>query len=194
MILIRTAMLLDFNDKDTFKDVIPAWIQAIGSIFAILISGLISAKQIKHEKDLERHRLAITDLSKLQIVRCLIIRSYGLLKDVRNALERGQEEDFMTVSPWTMRNTKKAIDNLNLFDIPEGLLALDMLTIGPSLEEIASIWDRCMEESRISENNQPSAESLRELEEASKEVFSICDSAFKLVTEKVNDLNKVINN
>ncbi|MEY0435207.1 hypothetical protein [Providencia huaxiensis] len=163
LLVTKAVTYVDFEEKDLIKSIIPAWIQAIGSILAIMIAGMISAKQIKHEKQLEKIKSAQSDLSKMRIVRALIIRSVTLMNEVRNAIERGDDRDFHQVSPWTMRNTKRAMENLNLFDVPDGMLALDLLAIGPSLEEIATLWDKCMEESLHSENNHPTIDSYMSL-------------------------------
>lgn len=193
LLFIRTIGYIDLSEKDMIKSIIPAWIQAIGSILAIIIAGMISANQIKHEKDLEKRKSAESALAKMHIVRALIIRSLTLMNEVRTAIERGEADDFQQVSPWTMRNTKRAIDNLNLFEIPEGMLALDLLAIGPSLEEIATLWDKCMEESLHSENKKPSIDSYDELDQASQEVLKICEAAFKLATQEVNKLKALVN-
>lgn len=192
LLALRCAAYIDFSEKDMIKSIIPAWIQAIGSILAIIIAGMISANQIKHEKQLEKRKVAESDLAKMHIVRALIIRSLTLMNEVRQAIERGEESDFQQVSPWTMRNTKRAIDNLNLFEIPEGMLALDLLAIGPSLEEIATLWERCMEESLHTENNKPTIDSYNELDQGSQEVLKICEAAFKLVTQEVNRLAAIV--
>ncbi|KHT15827.1 hypothetical protein [Pectobacterium brasiliense] len=192
LLSIRGVTYIDFSEKDMIKSIIPSWIQAIGSILAIIIAGMISANQIKHEKQLEKRKTAESDLAKMHIVRALIIRSLTLMNEVRKAIECGEESDFQQVSPWTMRNTKRAMDNLNLFEVPEGMLALDLLAIGPSLEEIATLWEQCMQESLHSENNNPTIDSYNELDQASQEVLKICEADFKLATQEVNRLVAIV--
>ncbi|MDD9340666.1 MAG: hypothetical protein PV362_13650 [Providencia heimbachae] len=188
MLIIKALNYIDFAEKDMVKSIIPAWIQAIGSVLAIIIAGMISARQIKHEKQLEKIKSAESDLSKMHIVRALIVRSLTLMNEVRKAIERGDEQDFQQVSPWTMRNTKRAIENLNLFDAPGGMLALDLLAIGPSLGEIATLWETCMEESLHSEDNRPTIDSYNEIDQASQEVLKVCEAAFELATQEVKRL------
>ncbi|WHP29836.1 hypothetical protein QMG90_13610 [Trabulsiella odontotermitis] len=192
LLSMKGITYIDFSEKDMIKSIVPAWIQAIGSILAIIIAGMISANQIKHEKQLEKRKVAESDLAKMHIVRALIIRSLTLMNEVRTAMERGEKNDFQQVSPWTMRNTKRAIDNLNLFEVPEGMLALDLLAIGPSLEEIAKLWEQCMQESLHSENHTPTIDSYNDLDEASQEVLKICEAAFKLATQEVNRLLAIV--
>ncbi|TWP78925.1 hypothetical protein FQ916_27050, partial [Escherichia coli] len=72
------------------------------------------------------------------------------------------------------------------------MLALDLLAIGPSLEEIATLWERCMEESLHTENNKPTIDSYNELDQGSQEVLKICEAAFKLATQEVNRLAAIV--
>lgn len=176
---------LDFEDKDTLKSVIPAWIQAFGSIAAIVYSGMVAANQIKHEKNIENARRAEEDVAKLNIVRALLIRSLGLVSEVRKALEDGGADNMMQVSPATMRDTQKAFEQLPLFEIPDGMLALDVITIGPNLGILANSWDQCAEEAHSSENGEPSIESVMNLDEGSKELFTVCKAALELADERI---------
>nr|WP_282553720.1 MULTISPECIES: hypothetical protein [Providencia] len=111
LLVTKAVTYIDFAEKDLVKSIIPAWIQAIGSILSIIIAGMISARQIKHEKQLEKIKSAQSDLSKMRIVRAFIVRSVTLMNEVRNAIEWGDDRDFHQVSQWTMRNTKRAMEN-----------------------------------------------------------------------------------
>lgn len=87
LLVTKAVTYIDFAEKDLVKSIIPAWIQAIGSILSIIIAGMISARQIKHEKQLEKIKSAQSDLSKMRIVRAFIVRSVTLMNEVRNAIE-----------------------------------------------------------------------------------------------------------
>ena len=78
LLVTKAVTYIDFAEKDLVKSIIPAWIQAI---------GMISARQIKHEKQLEKIKSAQSDLSKMRIVRAFIVRSVTLMNEVRNAIE-----------------------------------------------------------------------------------------------------------
>lgn len=176
---------LDFEDKDTIKSAIPAWIQAFGSIAAIIYSGMVSANQIKHEKSVERARKNEENIARLDIVRALVIRSLGLVSEVKIALETGTPKSMMQVSPSTMRDTQKAMEQLPLFDIPNGMLALDVITIGPNLGILADCWEQCANEAMKSASKEPSPESIENLESGSNELFTVCKEALKLADEQL---------
>lgn len=123
----------------------PAWIQAIGSIAAIFAAAEIGRRQALAASDLEAKKKAAVEVQKLQIVMALMARAHGLSNDICKAFETAQFYDFDQVSPELMVDTHLALQALPVFEIPNGLLALDVLTIGRALSVMHENWLRLRE-------------------------------------------------
>lgn len=161
----------------------PAWIQAIGSIAAIFAATLISSNQYKNEKRLEAERIAKSEIQKLMVVKALMARSYQLSKDITTAFTTRKNSAFDTVTPLLMVDTHTALMALPTFEIPDGLLSLDVLTIGRALNVLAEHWsDFC---SSVTNNNHIDVPEAIPLQALAKEIEAITDDAIKICANEI---------
>lgn len=161
----------------------PAWIQAIGSIAAIFAATLISSNQYKNEKRLEAERIAKSEIQKLMVVKALMARSYQLSKDITTAFATQKDSDFDTVTPLLMVDTHTALMALPTFEILDGLLSLDVLTIGRALNVLAEHWsDFC---SAVTKNNHIDVPEAIPLQELAKEIEAITGDAIKICAKEI---------
>ena len=128
--------------KGMLESAAPAWIQAIGSVAAIFAAAEIGRRQARAASDLEAKKQAAAETQKLKIVMALMARAYGLSNDICKAFATAQFSDFDQVSPELMVDTHLALQALPVFEIPNGLLALDVLTIGRALGVMHENWLR----------------------------------------------------
>jgi hypothetical protein len=126
--------------KEMLENAAPAWIQAIGSIAAIFAAAEIGRRQARAASDLEAEKKAATEIQKLKIVMALMARANGLSNDICKAFATALFSDFDQVSPELMLDTHLALQALPIFEIPNGLLALDVLTIGRGLSVMHENW------------------------------------------------------
>lgn len=117
-------------------DAAPAWIQAIGSILAIIAAAWIARQQNAHARKLEEYKHAKADKQKLEIIMALMARSHGLAEDFCKAFESQKQEDIDQISPPLMADTHQALMALPVFEIPEWNLALDVLMISRGLASL----------------------------------------------------------
>ena len=132
--------------KTLLESAAPAWIQAIGSVAAIIAATVIARRQSISTAELAEKKQAAADVQKLKIVMALMARAYGLSKDICHAFETSKFEDFDQVSPELLLDTHQALKALPVFDIPDGLLALDVLTIGRALGDLREHWLKLRED------------------------------------------------
>lgn len=128
--------------KGMLESAAPAWIQAIGSIAAIFAAAEIGRRQARAAIDLEAKKRAAAEVQKLKIVMALMARAHGLSDDICKAFATAQFSDFDQVSPELMVDTHLALQALPVFEIPNGLLALDVLTISRALGVMHENWQR----------------------------------------------------
>lgn len=131
--------------KGMLESAAPAWIQAIGSIAAIFAAAEIGRRQALAASDLEAKKKAATEIHKFKIIMALMARAHGLSNDICKAFATAQFSDFDQVSPELMTDTHLAMQTLPVFEIPNGLLALDVLTIGRALSVMHENWLRLRE-------------------------------------------------
>lgn len=142
--IITSLALVAAGGWDWFKGMLesaaPAWIQAIGSVAAIVAAAIIARRQAQSAIDLEAHKLAASETQKFLIIKALMVRAYGLSNDICRAFETKLHEDFDQVSPELMLDTHQALITLPVFEIPNGFLALDVLTVGRAIGTIHEHW------------------------------------------------------
>jgi hypothetical protein len=130
--------------KGMLESAAPAWIQAVGSIVAIFAAAEIGRRQALAASDLEAKKKAAAEVQKFQIIMALMARAHGLSKDICHAFATAKFSDFDQVSPELMVDTQLALQAMPIFEIPNGLLALDVLTIGRSLGVMHENWLRLL--------------------------------------------------
>lgn len=137
-------MVVKFYGSDWFGVFIdssaPAWIQAIGSVVAIFAATLIARQQTISSKRLEEFKEAKSDIRKFNLIMALMVRANWLSADICKAFESASFEDFDQVSPDLMLDTHNSLKALPIFEVPDGLLALDILTIGRALSDMREYW------------------------------------------------------
>lgn len=181
--IILTLYFLPIISNNWFTENAPAWIQAIGSIAAIFAAALISSNQYRNERRLESERVATSEINKLMVVKALMARSHQLSKDITTAFSTKQDKDFSQVTPALMTDTHSVLMGLPTFEVPNGLLALDLLTVGRGLKVLTENWeDFCVSVAKNNSIEVPEAEPLLEL---AREIESITGDAIKICTMEI---------
>jgi hypothetical protein len=159
------------------KQYLSGWVQAVGGVVAIVATGGVATYQGVLVRRLEFARRSSEEVQKLEVVLALVVRSYGLANDVLKAFESLQDTDFEHVSPPFMLDTQKSLNALPIFEIPAGLLALDVLSIGRSLGVLVDLWRDFTDEHRKTGSYEGSA--ARELKQFAEEIRSVSSAAMK---------------
>lgn len=133
----------------------PAWIQAVGSILAIVAAAVIARNQLRGAAELERRKQAVSDKQKLEVVMALMVRANGLACDITRAFGSQKHEDFDQVSPALMVDTHHALQALPVFEIPHGLLSLDVLTISRGMASLEEGWNDLIDKSLMKSDEVP---------------------------------------
>ncbi|MGN5124990.1 hypothetical protein [Aeromonas sp. 30P] len=117
------------------------------------------------------------------VVKALMARSYQLSKDITTAFATQKDSDFDSVTPLLMVDTHTALMALPTFEIPDGLLSLDALTIGRALNVLAEHWsDFC---SAVTKNNHIDVPEAIPLQELAKEIEAITGDAIKICAKEI---------
>ncbi|EHW0638004.1 hypothetical protein L3I77_004346 [Vibrio vulnificus] len=181
--IILTLYFVPSITNNWFSENAPAWIQAIGSIAAIFAAALISSNQYRNERRLESERVATSEINKLMVVKALMVRSHQLSKDITTAFSTKEDDDFSQVTPALMIDTHSVLMDLPTFEIPNGLLALDVLTVGRGLSVLAENWeDFC---ASVAKNNSIEVREAEPLLELAGEIESITGDAIKICNTEI---------
>ncbi|MCL1499262.1 hypothetical protein A7D16_16275 [Xanthomonas nasturtii] len=173
---------------DLSKDSAPAWIQAIGSILAIVAAAWIAKQQNVHARTLEEYKQAKADKQKLEVIMALMARSHRLAIDVCKAYESNEQEDIDQITPPLMADTHHALMALPVFDIPEWQLSLDVLMISRALaslrEQFLALQDSTSEEEFRS--------NLKDLNELASEIKQVSGDAVSIAKKEINERDLVL--
>lgn len=165
------------------KDSAPAWIQAIGSILAIIAAAWIAKQQNVHARRLEEYKRAKEDKQKLEVIMALTARSHRLALDVCKAFESNEQNDIDQISPPLMADTHQALMALPIFEIPNWQLSLDVLMISRSLASLRGQF--------LAPQGSASADdfqsNLRDVNELASEINQISGDAVSISKQEIKE-------
>lgn len=168
----------------------PAWIQAIGSIAAILAASAIATRQANQARDVENEQRIRNEIQKLEIIKALMIRSITMSREVVQALESRKQEDFEVVTPSMMRDAHQTLLLLPIFEIPNALLSLDVLTVGRALESLSETWEAyCNEVSEMQSLDTPMSGPLQGL---AGELLQISEAAYNDCLKELRERRNLV--
>lgn len=153
------------------------WVQAIGSILAILAAALIAGYQTSHAKRVDDNKRREIEIQRFNIIKALMVRSHILARDVIEAFKTPSSEKFDQISPSLMRDTGSTLVALPIFEVPLGTLALDVMTVGRGMQELAKIWDDLIISTRAEGTLTPA--DIEPLLSLAEELFNISEDAIK---------------
>ncbi|GAC1030273.1 hypothetical protein thsps21_11000 [Pseudomonas sp. No.21] len=166
----------------------PAWIQAVGSILAIIAAAWIAQRQSNHARELEDYKQAKLERQKLQVVMALMARSHGLAEDICRAYESQSQSDIDQISPPLMEDTHHALMALPVFDIPEWQLSLDVLIVSRSL---ASLKEQVLA-LESADSHEELKNRLENLNGQAVEVRNIALDSVKICKNKIKERDKFL--
>ena len=173
---------------DLSKDSVPAWIQAIGSIVAIVAATWIAKQQSVQARRLEEHKQAKAEKQKLEVIMALMARSHRLAIDVCNAYESNAQEDIDQIAPSLMADTHHALMALPVFEIPQWQLSLDVLMISRAL---ASLREQFLALQDIAQGEELSS-NLKNLNELANEIKEISGDAISIAKKEINERDLIL--
>lgn len=119
-----------------------AWVQAIGSIAAIVGAYQISNRQ--HNRDLlaDEHRRKLDDARKIKIIQAFIrkasVKSYELIDADR--CDRFDEIFFFKIE--ALKESTDALNSILPMDYPNAELALSATIVKRHLSEMIDLWEK----------------------------------------------------
>lgn len=122
----------------TYKDVdLAAWIQAVGSVFAILASYVLSSRQARADRRLEDYRRANEDIRRLEAID-------SALKFLQQQIERVHLRFDVSVTP--VRNgflldAIRATKQIDLFVCPSPKARENLSVLLPLLDDLVECID-----------------------------------------------------
>lgn len=161
------------------RDSAAAWVQAIGSVIAIIAAASIAVYQVAHARRLEQDRRRASEIQRLSVVTSLMARSYVLAKDVVTAFREPSDYHFSVIDSPLMRDTVETMRAIPLFEIPSGMAAIDVRSAARYLSRLADHWDKL--KNAVSESgNPPSQDDIAEL-------VSFCEELMTVTGDALND-------
>ncbi|MFB4371431.1 MULTISPECIES: hypothetical protein [unclassified Pseudomonas] len=188
LLLVCRAAYLNGYGVDLANSSAPAWIQAIGSVFAIVAAAWIAQRQTTNARKLEDYKQAKSEKQKLEVIMALMARSHGLALDICKAYESQEQSDIDQISPHLMEDTHNALMALPVFDIPEWQLSLDVLMVSRAL---ASLKEQFLALGDSSSHEELSGK-LKELNESAVEVKGVSFDSLSLCKDKIKERERFL--
>lgn len=174
----------DSIEKWLKRDSAAAWVQAIGSVIAIIAATGIAAYQVAHARRLEEDRRKASEIQRLSVVTSLMARSYNLAKDVVTAFREPSDYHFSVIDSPLMRDTAEALKAIPLFEVPSGMAAIDIRSTARYLSLLADNWDNLKNE--VSESGKPPSE------DDAAELVSYCEELMSVTGDALNECKEGI--
>jgi hypothetical protein len=152
------------------------WFQAIGAAIAILAAAAIAAYQAGHSRKLEGEKRTATEVQRLNIVKALAVRCFTLAKEVVKAIDEPSKETMEVVSPELMRDVGSTLMDLPIFDVPGGIVALDVMTLGRTIGNLAALWDTTAKEAHDLKRP-PTSDQMATIKSFAAEIADVAESA-----------------
>lgn len=183
LVVLWNTDILSCLSEAAASDSAPAWIQAIGSVLAIVAATFIARSQTQGALDLEAQKQEAIEKQRFEIVKALMVRAYGLSNDICTAFETHKHEDFDQINPALMLDNHHALQTLPIFEVPDGLLALDVLTISRGLATLQEGWLELREAATPGE--EPLEPRMEQLDNLAKEVRNISKEAITVCNKEI---------
>lgn len=152
------------------------WMQAIGAAIAILAAAAIAAYQAGHARKLEDEKRTAAEIQRLNIVKALAVRCFTLASDVVKAVDDLSQQTIEVVSPELMRDAGGTLLGLPIFDVPGGIVALDVMTLGRTIGNLGSLWEDMTKEARELKRP-PTVKQLASVRSFAAEIADVAQSA-----------------
>lgn len=152
------------------------WMQAIGAAIAILAAAAIATYQASHARKLEDEKRTAAEIQRLNIVKALAVRCFSLASEVVNAVDDLSKEAIEVVSPELMRDVSGTLLGLPIFDVPGGIVALDVMTLGRTIGNLGSLWEDMTKEARELKRP-PTTKQLASVRSFAAEIADVAQSA-----------------
>ena len=162
-----------------------AWVQAIGSVVAIAATAGVANYQASQARKLAEHQRIASEIQKLSLLVGLLARTHGLAKDVVTAINDPTAYNFSVIDPELMQDTADTMRSLPLFEIPSGLVALDVRACASHLEKLIDYWNQITSESRET-GVPPTAETIANLSVYCEEMMKVSHAALTEAKQKIS--------
>jgi hypothetical protein len=162
-----------------------AWVQAIGSVVAIAATAGVANYQASQARKLAEHQRIASEIQKLSLLVGLFARTHGLAKDVVTAINDPTAYNFSVIDPELMQDTADTMRSLPLFEIPSGLVALDVRACASHLEKLIDYWNQITSESRET-GVPPTAETIANLSVYCEEMMKVSHAALTEAKQKIS--------
>lgn len=113
-----------------------SWLQAIGSILAIVAAFAISTRQHNAERALDMERQSLNDLRRLKAVKAILVQICTLARALHDAVENNDAEELYHFDPQFLANYKEVLQSLPLFEVPSAAMVIYMNTIPRAIDEV----------------------------------------------------------
>lgn len=115
-----------------------SWLQAIGSILAIVAAFAISTRQHNAERALDVQRQRLNDIRRLKAAKAVLVQICTVTQGLHKAIKSNDAEQLYNFDPQFLADYKAVLQSLPLFEIPSSELVLYINTSSRAIDEVTA--------------------------------------------------------
>jgi hypothetical protein len=165
-----------------------SWIQALGSIGAIIGAFLVVDRQHRRERELEDDRQRLTDIRRLKSLKAVLTQICTISSGIHTDIVKGNAERLYHLDPQALMDYKAILQALPLFEIPSPQLAMQLTLMPRAIGEVASPMFKA--------RNEANDEVIRyefllafDIEERAKRLYNLAADANNYCVDELFSLN-----
>ncbi len=126
--------------SDLSKSDWASWVQAIGSIGAILAAFGIANAQTRTVREQVRQESAATDLARYRAIRAVASILFATADQMRNAWESRDAQQVGTRELDHLLDSKRVLESFGVFELPDPDLVVRLLTLPRAVANLHQTW------------------------------------------------------
>ena len=173
----------------------PAWVQAVGSIGAVLIAVWVSARSEKHARELEVERGRRERIERLELVLALLANARGIITALQN-VKLNLPEGAAAGDLEFLNDAARRFAQMELRDMADARVAVRVLVLPRAFARLRETWAGAQQEARaeaihrewIAEYGQANRDSLFEDDQP----VEPGTEARMLLAERLNEVEQLL--
>lgn len=125
----------------------PAWVQAVGSIGAVLIAVWVSSRSERHARELEAERGRREMIERLRLVLALLANASAIIKALQNA-KLNLPEGATAGDLEFLNDAAQRFSRLELRDMADAKVAVRVLVLPRAFARLREVWAGAQQEAR----------------------------------------------
>ena len=115
-----------------------SWVQAVGSILAIMVAFWIAYHQLQHSRRLEKERAISEDRRRVEIIQAILISAWILAYSLKTAITSNDTEFLANFNWKSLQDLADSFRSVRTIEVPDVTIVITLTPVPTALEMVAS--------------------------------------------------------